>query len=135
MADNSITNKTLLSIIAFFQQRWFTIWIAALVVLLPLSLLPQTAPPGTPLLGDLLTVDKLLHFLAYGGLALAPLLFADNQRCLLLVLIVIIHSLMMEVLQTAIPGRFGSLSDIIANLAGILTAIALSVKYGKRRLQ
>jgi VanZ family protein len=113
--------------VVLIRRYWGVVWMLSLIALVPLSLLPQTAPPSTRIIGDVLTVDKLLHFIAYGGLALLPLILAtDTRQIYLRVAIVTAHALLMEVVQTAIPGRLGSLGDIIADLAGVLCALMLA---------
>lgn len=78
------------------------------------------APAGwLPLLPN----DKLLHFLAFGGLTLLATRIApdwDEQRYWLLGLLV--GGWLIEVLQRWVPGRAFCWRDLAANAAGIATA-------------
>lgn len=73
-------------------------------------------------------MDKLLHFAVYGSLALMPLVLEPvRQRAVLFVLVVTIQSLVLESVQAVIPGRYGAMSDVTANITGILFAIILTL--------
>jgi len=67
--------------------------------------------------------DKLLHFLAFGGLALlAGRLSQTASGQLVGLLAVFAIGLVIEILQNAVPGRRFCWRDLSANTAGILVA-------------
>jgi uncharacterized protein YfiM (DUF2279 family) len=71
--------------------------------------------------------DKLLHFLAFGGLALLASQIAESSSGRLGgLLAVFCIGLLIELLQNAVPGRRFCWRDLAANAAGIATAAMLS---------
>lgn len=79
--------------------------------LLPLSKLPT------------LPNDKLLHFLAFGGMALLAGRLADGRGQIALALAaVFVASWGIELLQNWVPGRNFCWRDMAANAAGVLCA-------------
>jgi VanZ family protein len=74
--------------------------------------------------GDLPTNDKVGHFLAYFVLAGNLFLICDSlyqrQKALLFL---VLYGLLMEFIQSYIPGRDASLLDIIANSSGTLLGL------------
>ncbi|MEO8559921.1 MAG: VanZ family protein [Rhodospirillales bacterium] len=109
-----------------FHPLFFWLWIAGLVALAPLSWLPQTTPPTG--IGNVeLSLDKLFHFIAYGGLAgLAMLVFEDARRRSIAVAIVLLASIVYEVGQLWAPGRSFGWDDLAANISGFVLGVALA---------
>jgi VanZ family protein len=71
--------------------------------------------------------DKLLHFLAFGGLALLTSRIAQNGSEQFLWLIgLLLVGWMIEMLQNLVPGRQFCWRDLAANAAGISVAGLLS---------
>lgn len=71
--------------------------------------------------------DKLLHFLAFGGLALLAGRLAESASGRLAALLAVFCiGLLIEVLQNAVPGRRFCWRDLAANAAGIAAAAFLS---------
>lgn len=127
MRNNSLISRSISAYLISLQGYWLMVWVVSLITLIPLSLSAKTAPPDTDIL-NLLKADKLLHFVVYGSLALMPLILEPvRQRAALFVLIVTMQSIVLEAIQVAIPGRSGSMSDVIANISGILFAIVLAL--------
>jgi hypothetical protein len=102
------------------RVAWPLCGVGAAIVLYG-SLSPALAPP------DLLNVDKLIHLFAYGALATVGFLPCGNARrgwpiaATLLAL-----GGFIEVAQTFVPGRSGSVGDFIANACGVLLGVSLS---------
>ena len=78
------------------------------------SLLPRSYPVG------LSRHDTELHFAAYAGLALlAGTALCPPRRLRWVLLAVGCYGLLMELMQSLIPGRHPSLEDFAANTCGI----------------
>lgn len=71
--------------------------------------------------------DKLLHFLAFGGLAfLAARIAQNNAEQVWWLVGLLVASWAIEVLQNLVPGRKFCWHDMAANAAGISVAAVLS---------
>jgi len=71
--------------------------------------------------------DKVMHFLAFGTLAmLASRLVTGRTAFQLCLLGLLLASLLIEVLQNLVPGRKFCWRDMAANAAGIATAALLA---------
>jgi VanZ family protein len=93
----------------------------AVIVLVYGSLEPALAPPGA------FQLDKLVHLVAYGGLATLGCLPCERARHGLPIIIGLIAlGGLIEIAQLFVPGRFGSFGDFIANGCGVLLGVALS---------
>ncbi len=102
--------------------RWLFFALAGAVGVL--SLLPQTAPPGGG-------VDLALHALTYAGLMV--LFFLAFRRPWPGAVGLLVYSSLLEVLQTYVPERNGSLEDVAANAAGIGIVVLIGVFFRLRR--
>lgn len=72
--------------------------------------------------------DKLLHFLAFGGLAfLAACMAQDHVQQLVWLVGILVASWAIELLQNLVPGRKFCWRDMAANAAGISVAALLSL--------
>jgi VanZ family protein len=84
------------------------------MAVIALSLLPQEILPETG------TWDKFNHALAYGVLALSGGLGFKGRRSLLMVGIgLIVLGAGLELAQSVIPDRDGSITDTLANFVGV----------------
>jgi VanZ family protein len=107
------------NLVGRYRLLFLALWIAGLAALAPLSLLPQTVPP-TAIDGVELSLDKLFHLIAYGGLAgLATLVFADRRRRWVALAIVLLTGLGYEIGQRFVPGRSFGWDDLTANAVGV----------------
>lgn len=76
----------------------------------------------------ILVSDKLWHVLAFGFLGLTSALTCRNGRRLLTVILgLVVFGLGIELAQFIMPDRSADLGDIIANLLGISSGLALAV--------
>jgi len=93
-----------------------------LVAVIALSLLPQEILPETD------TWDQLNHAMAYGVLAVVGGFGFKGWRSLLMVgLGLVVLGAGLELVQSATPGRDGSIADAVANLVGVaLGSLALA---------
>ncbi len=86
-----------------------------------LSLIPAPSLPGVGLW------DKLQHALAYLALAFTgAIAFPDRRRHGWLCLGLLVLGASLEGLQSLIPGRFGSVEDMLANAVGVGLGLALA---------
>ena len=92
-----------------------SLWLAMVVAVVVVSLLPSTAPPGE------FGIDKVAHIAAYLVLTIIPAAVLPRTtavRSVMLFLIAIGAGV--ELAQSYIPGRQGSAADMLANAAGIV---------------
>ena len=91
-----------------------TAFFIGLVPVIALSLLPQETLPETGLW------DKLIHTLAYAVLALSGGIGFKGWRSLLVLgLGLVVLGAGLELAQSVIPDRVGSLTDALANFVGV----------------
>ncbi len=91
-----------------------TAFFIGLVAVIALSLLPQESLPETD------TWDKLNHALAYGVLAMLGGIGFKGWRSLLMVGIgLVVLGTGLELAQSVIPDRDGSITDAVANFVGV----------------
>lgn len=103
------------------------LWLAGLFALAPLSLLPGTAPP-TGLWNVELSLDKVFHVIAYGGLAGIPMLALKRPGwCAAAIAVAFLASVAYEIGQAYVPGRSFGLDDLAANLGGVVLGVVLGL--------
>jgi VanZ family protein len=100
-------------------MRWELLVFIAGAIVIPLGcLLPKQWLPPLP-------NDKLLHFLAFGVMALlAGRLAATATQLSWAFLAIFVVGWAIEILQNWVPGRTFCWRDLAANTAGILAAAA-----------
>jgi VanZ family protein len=104
---------------AALRSVWLLLWLAALAILVAGSLNPITRPPSA------YSFDKLAHLLAYGALAAVPaLLLRQGRHVLAAAFLLLAVGGGVEVLQSLVPGRMGSVADALANAAGVVLGLA-----------
>lgn len=92
------------------------IFIAYTLLVITLSLIP------TAIGGSGMYVDKLAHFIAYGGMGfLAYISVGSVNKRVYLFLFVISLGVVLEFFQHYIPGRSASFLDIMANTLGAIS--------------
>lgn len=97
-----------------------TLFLAGSIAVLIGCLLPARWLPALP-------NDKLLHFLAFGGLAmLAGRIAKDSNELIIWLLALFLVGWAIETLQRWVPGRSFCWRDMAANTAGILVAALFS---------
>lgn len=98
-------------------MRWELMVFLFGMIAIPLGcLLPLSKLPTLP-------NDKLLHFVAFGGMALlAGRLAHDDGQTMLALAAVFVASWVIELLQNWVPGRNFCWRDMAANAAGVLCA-------------
>ena len=115
----------------------FAVPLAYMAAIYALSSIPDTQTDPANLAEQALqwtppTLQNLLHIPLYGGLAVSwywALLTAKSAsqatRLLLMVALTIAYGVYDEVHQLSVPGRYGSVTDLILNTIGALVAAAL----------
>ncbi len=94
-------------------------WLCAWGVVMWLSWMPVSAPPGVS--------DKLIHFLVYFLMSLAALSFCRAQTSILLAaLVTALLSTVLELGQAYLPYRTFDAGDLAANFAGTASGYLLS---------
>lgn len=95
-------------------------WLAALVSVVTLSLLPQYGPPGA------FQIDKAVHTFAYAFLAALPFAAFRGQRIVAwAALLMLPLGLGLEGMQSLVPQRSADLVDAIANAVGVAAGVAI----------
>lgn len=107
-----------------------------LFIVTVLSLMPGNQFPESPIQYS----DIMVHVIMYVGITW--ILFKEvskqyndlsNRLVLVMVLLIIVYGGILEILQESfIPGRFGSVSDFLANAAGVFSGMIISRKTGNR---
>lgn len=116
----------------FFRYNLFTIcW---LLIILLLTLTPGDALPETNLWAELLNIDKVVHFIIFGILALLMIIGFTKQYTFAVLrkyavaaalAVSIGYGILIELIQIPIPGRGLELMDMVANIIGCLLGYAL----------
>lgn len=97
-----------------------TLWLASVVGVCFISLQPRVEMPV-----DFWQADKVYHLLAYGWLGLLPFgAFFNLAQARTAALAMIPLGIVLELAQAFIPGRFASWIDLVANVLGVLLALA-----------
>lgn len=90
------------------------LWLAAVLCVAILSLSPRFGPPGA------LHADKLLHALAYGGLAALPFaVFGRDRAVYAAAALMLPMGFGLELAQDYIPTRHADAGDALANVIGV----------------
>lgn len=90
------------------------LWLAAVLCVAILSLSPRFGPPGA------LHADKLLHALAYGGLAALPFAVFERDRAVYAAAALMLPlGFGLELAQDYIPTRTADAGDALANVIGV----------------
>ena len=109
-----------------------------------LSSIPDTETPANALESALRwaspELQNLLHVPLFGGLAwcwdwgLRGWIRADRRRLTVALALTLAWSVLDELHQTTVPGRFGSLTDMLLNATGAVLALGwLAVRGATRR--
>ena len=111
----------------------FLIAVVAVAIIVVLSVTPGYSRADSSIFSWIVTttptpVQKLLHVIAYAVLALlwAWALESISSRMLRLLLafgIVVFIGAMLEWYQTRVPGRYGTLLDVLLNAAGAVAGL------------
>lgn len=112
-----------------------TLSLSALVI--ALSVTPGDARPGDTGFGWLVSItppslQKLAHLLVYGLLTMAWVWTLErvsrrSLRLLVAAIVPLAQGALLEWWQTLIPGRFGTLVDVLVNAAGVALGFLVSL--------
>ncbi len=108
------------------------LWFLAVLIVIIGSLLPGGSAPLHAL--SLLHVsDKVQHFLAYAALACLPAWMASRPPALRLGCGLLALGILLELLQSLIPGRTCDFWDGLSDAGGILTGLLLGASVAVLR--
>jgi len=103
-------------------------WLVFTILITSISLSASFAPPAK------FNIDKLGHFGANFIIAFVPALFYRKISALYFIIVGTISlGIFVEVMQTNIVGREGSIGDVIANSLGVVSAVLVAYKFNKIR--
>ncbi|MBK6279551.1 MAG: VanZ family protein [Gammaproteobacteria bacterium] len=119
--------------------------LACMTAIFALSSIPDTATPETGLESALCwaspELQNLLHIPLFGGLAwcwhwgLRSWVKQERWRFGAALAVTLAYAVLDEIHQLGVPGRFGSLTDVVLNAVGAVLALAVIATHqrGKRR--
>ena len=109
-------------------QFFRTLWLICLIFVSVGSVLPGTTH-FQPIMGS----DKLLHLIAYAGLALLQPLFLKEARLTLRwALLLILWGILLEGAQGLVPNRMPSFWDFVANTTGVILGTWAGIRARRR---
>jgi VanZ family protein len=120
------------------KKQWLALLFAVVVILImagslvPVAEIPEQEKTFWEKMMSVIT--NLMHVPMYGVLTLVSLHYFDCIRysrkkgVVVSILIAMSVGILNEILQIFVPGRYGSLTDIILNVFGIIAGVVL---YGK----
>lgn len=95
-------------------------WIVAAATVVVLSLHPKYGPPGA------FQLDKLAHTFGYGVLAVLPFTaFVTRRAVLWAALAMLPFGIVLEGLQSVVPGRHTDPVDAVFNVLGVVLGLVL----------
>lgn len=101
-------------------------WLIFTVLITYMSLSPSFAPPAK------YNIDKIGHFGINFIIAFIPALLYRRLFTLYCIAVATISlGIFVEIMQTTVVGREGSIGDVIANSAGVITALIVAYKWKK----
>ncbi|KYG85702.1 hypothetical protein AWW67_00200 [Roseivirga seohaensis] len=113
---------------SFIKQYWASVLWA--IVLAVLMLLPQDSFPES----KLLSYDKLAHLGVFGILSFLVLLGKrnkedkvrlENKSLIRALTICIVYGLVLESLQSVVPGRMTDIYDLLSNTIGAIAGVVV----------
>jgi len=120
---------------ADIRLRW-ALTLAMVLATTAMSVVPGHSGYGNSILGRLVemtptTMQKLMHFLVYAGLALLWVwalegISSRNLRMAIALIVCVGLGAGLEWYQTRVPGRFGSVFDVFLNTAGVLAGLMMA---------
>ena len=110
----------------FRPRLWVGIWAVLATVTTVLYLLPNVGPPGRAHL------DKIAHLIAFGSVGFAALLGSTQWSKGVPLVVSFVLAMILEWLQSYVPGREYSVYDWTANLVGL--GLGIAVAFGARAM-
>jgi VanZ family protein len=124
------------------RKRRLLLPLAYMTAIFALSSIPDTETPANALESALRWVSpelqNLLHVPLFGGLAwcwhwgLHGWMRTDARRLGVALALTLAWAVLDELHQTTVPGRFGSLTDMLLNALGAVLALAWTVRRERR---
>lgn len=98
------------------------IWLAGIALYTALSLMPLRIPYKDPVLWGVASVDEVMHFAAFAGLAVfLAFLFRSRIDLFLAYVLLLLLGMATELSHLLIPNRTFSFRDMAANALGCIT--------------
>ena len=113
------------------KTRYRLTFFLSLLIVFNLSIVPAAAIPNIAALNFL--SDKLIHGLIFLFISCVGLKCHFNISKTFLLIMIFSFGFMIEVIHYYHPYRFFEIADLIANLIGILAALAIFNKKTRRR--
>ncbi len=106
----------------------FRRFFCAITALLLIYVSYEAFSPNPASKGNLYALDKLLHFGAFAALAVpARLATARTRRAMVGVAVaLLVYGVLIELVQTNIPGRDASWHDLLADAAGVAAGLTVA---------
>ncbi len=119
------------ALIAKWRQVLLVGWSIGCLAIVVGSLMPTLAPPAIRV--GILSLDELIQFGSYGLIAFLPQMAIERSTpATWAALSMAVLGAAVEVAQVYVPGREGSLGDVLANTLGVFGGIALGLKLRAR---
>ena len=100
------------------------IWISCALMITVGSLMPHLGWPP-----EAFHIDKFIHGSAYAGLAFLPFFFTTNRNVIIIFLAAIIAmGGGIEILQTFMPSRDGTIGDFAADVCGVIAGALIAIR-------
>jgi VanZ family protein len=104
-------------------RLWVFVWCALAVITSVLYLLPNAGPPGRHQL------DKIVHLVAFGSIGFSSMLASSRFRLSVPLSVTLALAMILEWLQSYVPGREYSMLDWTANLVGVGLGIVAALAF------
>ncbi len=108
------------------NMAWTIIWLAMVLAVITLSLMPKISIPNP------YHLDKVVHFSGYLALATTSFYFLKLKKKIVMAgLLLVTMSIATELIQIYVPGRTASYGDAAANMSGIVVGAVFWLLYIK----
>lgn len=104
-------------------RPWVLVWCALAAITSVLYLLPNAGPPGRHQL------DKIVHLIAFGAIGFSSVLASSRFRLSVPLSMSAVLAMILEWLQSYVPGREYSMLDWTANLVGVVLGIVAALAF------
>jgi VanZ family protein len=107
----------------FYPRLWIYLWAIMTTLTTVLYLLPDAGPPGRAHL------DTIAHLMAFGAIGFSGFLGSGRLYVGAPLLVSLLLAMILEWLQSFVPGREYAMSDWAANLVGLGMGVAVALGF------